>query len=108
MVNSPTFGAWGTLDRQVLVSGTREGMLFAWSTATDACASSGPWPRSHHDLWNTNNLETEDAPSFGCAQTPGGLPLPPLPAPVSVPRLPSVGGVPAPPTSPPLPTLAPY
>ena len=100
MVNSPSFGAWGTLGNQVLVSGTREGMLFAWTTTTDACASSGPWPRSHHDLWNTNNLQTADAPRFSCAQAPGGISVPPLPAPLSVPRLPSVGGAPVPPTSP--------
>ncbi len=81
LVNSPTFGAWGSLGKQVLVSGTREGMLFAWSTATDACASSGPWARSHHDLWNTNNLQTADAPQFHCATPVGGLPVPvPLPS----------------------------
>ncbi|HEV7679584.1 MAG TPA: S8 family serine peptidase [Candidatus Dormibacteraeota bacterium] len=67
LVNSPSFGAWGSLGKQVLVSGTREGMLFAWSTPTDACASSGPWPRGHHDLWNTNNLQTADAPKPQCS-----------------------------------------
>jgi hypothetical protein len=57
MVNGPSFGQFGELDHQVLAAGTREGYLFAWSTDTPADASSGPWPRSHHDLCNTGNLE---------------------------------------------------
>ncbi len=62
MVNSPSFGSFGSLAEQVLAAGTREGFLFVWSTPTPACASSGPWPMAHHDLWNTNNLATTRAP----------------------------------------------
>jgi hypothetical protein len=97
MVQSPSFGAWGRLGRQVLVTGTREGMLFAWSTATDACASSGPWPRGHHDLWNTNNLQTTGAPQFHC-DTSAGAALA-LPA-AAAPGLPGVPGLPTPPALP--------
>jgi hypothetical protein len=96
MVNSPSFGPWGTLGRQVLVSGTREGMLFAWTTGTDACAPSGPWPRGHHDLWNTNNLQTGDAPQFTCPGVAGGLPLPLLVATPARPAAPATPAVPVP------------
>ncbi|MCL4448239.1 MAG: S8 family serine peptidase [Actinobacteria bacterium] len=58
MVNSPSFGPFGNLDNQVLAAGTREGYLFVWNTPTPGGAPSGPWPREHHDLWNTNNLMT--------------------------------------------------
>ncbi len=61
IVNSPSFGTWGTLPDQVVVAGSRDGDLFVWSTPTPSTASSGPWPREHHDLQNTSNLD--DAPS---------------------------------------------
>ena len=57
IVNSPSFGPLGAMDDQVVVAGTRDGDLFVWSTPTQRCASSGPWPREHHDLSNTNNLQ---------------------------------------------------
>jgi hypothetical protein len=66
MVQSPSFGPLGDLGTQVLAAGTRDGDLFVWSTATPRCAASGPWPRDHHDLWNTGNLETTGAPRFSC------------------------------------------
>jgi hypothetical protein len=66
-VNSPVFGPFGDLPDQVLVDGTRDGGLFIWTTPTTQCASSGPWPREHHDLSNTNNLETTDAAASSCA-----------------------------------------
>jgi hypothetical protein len=62
MVNSPSFGAFGTLADQVVVAGTRDGDLFVWSTPTPAGAPSGPWPREHHDLENTSNLDAPVAP----------------------------------------------
>lgn len=62
MVNSAAFGRFGRLRTQVLVAATREGYLYVWPTTTPACASSGPWPMAHHDLWNTNNLQTKAAP----------------------------------------------
>ncbi|MHB8438387.1 MAG: S8 family serine peptidase [Acidimicrobiales bacterium] len=67
MVNSPTFGPLSNLGVQVLVTGTRDGALFVWTTPTARCAPSGPWPRSHHDLSNTNNLDARSAASFSCA-----------------------------------------
>jgi hypothetical protein len=96
LVNSPSLGAFGTLANQVLAAGTREGYLFVWSTPTTRCADSGPWPRGHHDLLNTNNLQTTTAPHFSCPASKevtggGGLPLippsqlpllPPPPAPL--------------------------
>jgi hypothetical protein len=63
MVNSPSFGPLGGLAGQVLVAGTRAGDLFVWSTPTARCAPSGPWPKQHHDLANTNNLEAPMATS---------------------------------------------
>ena len=73
MINSPVFGTFGNLSNQVLVAGTREGYLWAWSTPEPAMARSGPWPQDHHDLWNTNNLDTLGAPG---ETTPGNVPLP--------------------------------
>ena len=53
-MNSPAFGPFGALATQVLAAGTREGELLAWSTRAPACCGRrGPWPREHHDLWNT-------------------------------------------------------
>jgi hypothetical protein len=66
MVNSPGYGPWGALAHQVLAVGTREGDLFLYDTPTSRCASSGPWPRDHHDLWNTGNLSTTGAPAYRC------------------------------------------
>jgi hypothetical protein len=66
VVNSPSFGPLGTLADQVLVAGTREGQLYAWSTATPACASSGPWPRDHHDLFNSGDLSATGTPVANC------------------------------------------
>ena len=66
MVQSPSFGPLGDLAHQVLAAGTRDGDLFVWSTATPRCAPSGPWPRNHHDLWNTSNLQEAGAPAFTC------------------------------------------
>ncbi|MHB8318471.1 MAG: S8 family serine peptidase [Acidimicrobiales bacterium] len=61
LVNSPTFAPFGSVSTQVLAAGTREGYLFLWRTPTPACSSSGPWPRQHHDLWNTGNLNAVSA-----------------------------------------------
>jgi hypothetical protein len=55
-VNSASQGRFGALPDQVLALGTREGYLFVWRTPTPACSSPGPWPRQHHDLWNTSDL----------------------------------------------------
>lgn len=66
VVNSPVVGRFGHLATQIMAAGTREGFLFVWSLPTAACASSGPWPMAHHDLWNTNNLATTGAPSAPC------------------------------------------
>ncbi|HEY2429449.1 MAG TPA: hypothetical protein VGI06_11000, partial [Acidimicrobiales bacterium] len=70
MVQAPSFGPLGTLPDQVLVAGTRQGDVFVWSTPTPRCAPSGPWPRDHHDLWNTGNLSAVGAPAFACTAKP--------------------------------------
>ena len=84
IASSPVFGPFGNLPYQVLAAGTREGYLFAWSTSTPASAPSGPWPQGHHDLWNTNNLNSPATPAptrppakprspiVAMAATPGG------------------------------------
>jgi hypothetical protein len=79
MVNGPSFGAFGDLSRQALVAGTREGYLFAWDTPTAFDAGSGPWPRSHHDLWNTGNLNATGVTAFQPPPRPpaGGSSPPP-------------------------------
>lgn len=82
MVNSPSFGPFGDLADQVVAAGTREGELFVWSTPTSACASSGPWPREHHDLYNTSNLSATGTPAaVPPASCPGGTTgiVPPVP-----------------------------
>ena len=66
MVNSPSFGAFGALAGQVLAAGTRDGDLFVWSTPTTRCAASGPWPRQHHDLSNSSDLDAVGAATFSC------------------------------------------
>ncbi|HEV3054795.1 MAG TPA: hypothetical protein VGX45_09095, partial [Solirubrobacteraceae bacterium] len=63
VVNAPAFGPFGTRATQVLAVGTREGELFAWSTPRPACSASGPWPREHHDLWNTGDLSKTGPPA---------------------------------------------
>ncbi len=67
MVNSPSYGSFGNLGTKVLAAATREGYLYVWTTTTPSCGTSGPWPRDHHDLWNTGNLDESDAPATpGC------------------------------------------
>ena len=44
-----------------LVTVTREGWLFAWSTA-GAAPAAGSWWRAYHDEWNTGRLETDSRP----------------------------------------------
>jgi hypothetical protein len=76
-VGSSAFGIFGSLGTQVLVGGTRTGLLFVWQTRTPATSSSGPWPQAHHDLWNTGNLDSQTKPSACTAQT--HCPVFPLP-----------------------------
>jgi Subtilase family len=66
-VNSPSFGPLYREADQVLVAGTRDGDLFLWNTPTKACAPSGPWPREHHDLSNTNDLEATSYTEPSCS-----------------------------------------
>jgi len=67
MVQAPSFGPLGTLADQVLVAGTRQGDVLVWTTPTPRCAASGPWPRDHHDLSNTSNLDAGGAAAYRCA-----------------------------------------
>jgi hypothetical protein len=73
MVNAPSVGPFAGLPDQVLALGTREGYLWVWSTPTPAWAPSGPWPRDHHDLSNTSNLDAGPAPGSPrpCPPHPG-------------------------------------
>jgi hypothetical protein len=66
VVNSPSFGPFGALTDQVVAVGTRDGNLFLWSTPTPRCTPSGPWPREHHDLSNSNDLEAADPVAYSC------------------------------------------
>jgi hypothetical protein len=66
MLYEPVVGPWAALSNQVLATGTRSGMLFVWSLPTAACASSGSWPQSHHDLWNTSNVSEHGAAAAVC------------------------------------------
>jgi hypothetical protein len=65
----PAYGPWGHLSDQVLAAGNRNGELFVWTTPTAACASSGPWPQLHHDLWNTGNLSETETPTPACTSS---------------------------------------
>jgi hypothetical protein len=67
MTYGPAYGPWGGLSTQVLAGGTRSGLLLVWSTPTPACASSGPWPQVHHDLWNTGDLSETGAAAARCS-----------------------------------------
>jgi hypothetical protein len=60
VVFGPGFSSFGTLPVQVLSVGTRSGYLFAFQSTSRACRDSGPWPEAHHDLYNTDNLNTPD------------------------------------------------
>ncbi len=69
-----------------LVTTTRQGQVFAWSTGAPGCAASQPWPLHHHDADNTSNLGTPIEPTCEasddvvvtaaggctCAACPGG------------------------------------
>jgi hypothetical protein len=64
MVATPLIGSFGTDDsdpaaRKVVVSETRNGTVFGYSTTAPAC-SPGSWPRYHHDLANSGDY-TRDA-----------------------------------------------
>jgi hypothetical protein len=74
VVNSPSVGAFGALDHQVVAVGTREGNLFVWRTPLRRCDPSGPWPREHHDLSNTGNLTATGAAAFSCTKTSASSP----------------------------------
>jgi len=103
MVNSPSFGPLGDLDHQILAAGTREGNLLIWETSTSACADSGPWPREHHDLWNTGNLQTTGGAAQPAGQQCAGASTGPLPGGA----LPGPGVPALPPAPPALPSTPP-
>ncbi|HXW34490.1 MAG TPA: hypothetical protein VEJ87_07915, partial [Acidimicrobiales bacterium] len=56
------FGTLGSMSRQVLVTGTREGELFIWSTSSKACHARGAWPQVHQNLWNTDDYSGQPLP----------------------------------------------
>jgi hypothetical protein len=59
-------GPFGTEKDQIIATGTRTGELLVWSTPTPACSSPGPWAESHHDLWNSNDLNKTGTPQPTC------------------------------------------
>jgi hypothetical protein len=58
--------------RLEVVSVTREGLLFIWRTTAPEC-SSAPWPKSHHDEWNTSNADTDARPPAAILPQAAGL-----------------------------------
>jgi hypothetical protein len=71
-VANPAIGSFGTLETasgasQVVVSGTRNGRLSIYKTTAATC-SDASWPKFHHDLANSGDLD-RDAVSPG---TPSG------------------------------------
>jgi Subtilase family len=62
-VADPLIGSFGTHDtdssaRKAIVSLTRAGTLFAYTTAAPAC-SAGSWPMYHHDLANSGDYRRD-------------------------------------------------
>ncbi len=62
--------------RLEVISATREGWLFVWTTTGEAC-SFAPWPMGHHDARSTGNVDTDasaPAPVAAASLTsqPGG------------------------------------
>jgi hypothetical protein len=62
-VSNPLIGSFGTQDtdssvRKVIVSLTRSGSLFAYTTDAPAC-SPGSWPMFHHDLANSGDYRRD-------------------------------------------------
>jgi len=51
------------LGKGVVMVGTRQGQLWAWSTGSKGCQANGSWPQVHHDLANTSNLATKLPPA---------------------------------------------
>ena len=65
-VANPTLGTWGEKEtdaatRKVVIHGTRNGRLLGYSTSAAACAPAA-WPRFHHDLANSGELERDAVP----------------------------------------------
>lgn len=62
-VGSAAVGALRGGNRQLVLIGTRQGRLWAWTTKLKACQRTGPWPSGHHDLANSSNLAAALPPS---------------------------------------------
>jgi hypothetical protein len=67
-VVAPTIGTFGDPAHKVVVSSTRAGSLFAWTTPAPACSPSS-WPRFHHDIANSGDYARDATPPGA----PGGL-----------------------------------
>ena len=57
IVQTPAVSTFGPVQRQRVVTMTREGRLFAYETTAPAC-SGASWPKYKHDLWNSGEYET--------------------------------------------------
>ncbi|MGI8609814.1 MAG: hypothetical protein ACR2MY_11395 [Candidatus Dormibacteria bacterium] len=58
IVSTPVISTFGPVQRQRVVTVTREGSLFAWETTAPACAGAS-WPKYKHDIWNTGQFEAK-------------------------------------------------
>ncbi|MDP3216284.1 MAG: S8 family serine peptidase [Deltaproteobacteria bacterium] len=81
IIANPAVGDLRGMGQQQLVSGTRSGFLWAWTTPTQAATASVQWPTHRHDQANTGNWGT--ALNQGVRRVPNlaalECPLPPEP-----------------------------
>jgi hypothetical protein len=57
-VSTPAISTFGPVQRQRVITVTREGGLFAWETSAPACGGAS-WPKYKHDIWNSGEFETK-------------------------------------------------
>ncbi len=69
IIANPAVGNIRGMGQQEVVSGTRSGYLWAWSTTTQAATASVQWPSHRHDPANTGNWGT--ALDHGVRRVPG-------------------------------------
>ncbi len=80
IIANPAVGDLRGMGQQQVVSGTRSGFLWAWSTTSQAATASMQWPSHRHDPGNTGNWGTalgqgvRRVPNLG----PLECPLPPV------------------------------
>ena len=65
-VSTPAVGDFDGDGKVDVALATREGNLFVWHAAGDACQTP-EWPKYQHDLWNTGNYDSSAPTGLGCA-----------------------------------------